>query len=102
PSRSNLGRLNPDGDPDLDFNPGADNGVNTLAMQRDRKILVGGAFTNLAGSPRNFLGRLTPEGTLDGAFNPNPNSSVSSLAVQADGRIVVGGSFIFIGDQPRS
>ena len=56
--RNNLGRLNPDGTPDLDFTPIASSSVLSLAVQTDGKILAGGHFTSLCGQPRNYLGRL--------------------------------------------
>ena len=58
-----LGRLNADGTLDSGFNPAPGpiyygDGVNSLALQADGKILVGGGFTTLAGQPCNLLGRL--------------------------------------------
>jgi len=84
------------------FNPGADGDVNSLAVQMDGKILVGGSFTFLGGSARNTIGRLNADGTLDSAFNPGAANVVNSLAVQADGKILVGGNFSTLGGQPRN
>jgi hypothetical protein len=42
----------------LSFNPAPSGEVCCLAVQADGKILVGGAFTNLAGQRRAYLGRL--------------------------------------------
>jgi uncharacterized delta-60 repeat protein len=88
------------------FNPGASYSVNSLAVQADGKILVGGRFTTLGGQTRNRIARLNPDGTLDSGFNPGvggyfDDDWVSSLAVQADGKILVGGSFYSLGGQPR-
>jgi hypothetical protein len=52
------------------FNPGADSSVNSLAVQADGKILVGGVFTTLGGQPCKQIGRLNADGTLDGGFYP--------------------------------
>jgi uncharacterized delta-60 repeat protein len=84
------------------FNPGANNGVDTLAVQPDGKVLVGGAFTILGGggtgtTPRNYLGRLNADGSLDASFNPGANGEVYALTVQPDGKIVVGGAFTMLG-----
>ncbi len=87
---------------DNTFNPGASNGVATLAVQPDGKILVGGSFTNLGGQPRNYIGRLNTDGTLDSTFDPGANNQVISLALQPDGKILVGGSFTNLGGQPRN
>ncbi|MBE0541227.1 MAG: immunoglobulin domain-containing protein [Verrucomicrobia bacterium] len=76
--------------------------MSALAVQADRKILVGGAFTTLRGQIRNRIGRLNPDGTLDNGFNPGANGSVYALAVQTDGKIVVGGQFTMLGGQPRT
>jgi uncharacterized delta-60 repeat protein len=104
--RNHLGRLNADGTLDSGFNPGASGGsypfVNSLAVQADGKILVGGVFTTLGGQMRNSIGRLNADGTLDSTFNPGADSAVTSLAVQADGKILVGGDFSTLGGQPRN
>ena len=48
-SRNSLGRLNSDGSLDTGFNPGANERIQTVALQSDGKILVGGDFTTLGG-----------------------------------------------------
>jgi uncharacterized delta-60 repeat protein len=108
-SRTNLGRLNADGTLDTSFNPGASYGVyyygyfvNSLAMQADGKILVGGNFLTLGGQSRNNLGRLNADGSLDASFNPGADNTVYSLAVQGDGKILVGGLFSTLGGQIRN
>jgi len=113
-ARSSLGRLNADGTLDAGFNPGTSGGavggdepaVLCLALQPDGKILVGGAFTNLAGQTRMNLARLNTNGTPDLTFNPGAiagnQSAVYSLAIQPDGKILVGGDFTTLAGQPRS
>ncbi len=111
--RSRLGRIESDGTLDLSFNPGTGGSyplVQTLAVQADGRILVGGRFTSLGGQARADLGRLSREGALDLSFNPGatntvltaPSDVVMSLAVQADGKVLVGGWFATLGGQPRS
>jgi uncharacterized delta-60 repeat protein len=105
-SRNRIGRLTSDGTLDTTFiNPGAGGGlppdVNSLAVQADGKILVGGRFTTLGGQPRRFIGRLNNDGTLDTSFNPGANGYVESLAMQADGKILAGGDFTILGGQAR-
>ena len=100
--RNHIGRLNPDGTLDPSFDPGADNWVDTLAVQSDGKILVGGNFTMLGGggtgtTQRNYIGRLNPDGTLDTSFNPRADDRVFTLALQPDGKILVGGAFWALG-----
>ena len=101
-ARNRIGRLNPDGSLDADFNPGANDDVFTVAVQADGKILVGGEFTMLGGggtgtTPRYRIGRLNPDGTIDATFDPGANGSVETLAVQPDGKVLVGGGFTALG-----
>jgi uncharacterized delta-60 repeat protein len=81
------------------FNPGADNGVRSVALQADGKVLVGGAFTTLGGHARSHIARLYDDGRLDSAFNPGAGDDVTCIAVQADGKILVGGWFTALGGQ---
>jgi len=111
-SRLNIGRLNPDGTLDVIFNPGASNGtystINSMIIQSDGKILVGGYFTSLAGQTRTNLGRLNSDGKLDLSFDSVAIGwdgwipEIASLALQADGKILVGGYFSTLGGQART
>ena len=107
--RNSLARFETTGTLDSSFNPGASGGffpVETLAVQADGKIVVGGQFTQLGGQPRNLIGRIDADGTLDSGFNPGASgtgfSGVLAVAVQTDGRIVVGGQFTELAGQPRN
>src|ERR1043166_3571978 len=102
PRNGGIGRVNSDGSPDLDFNPGTDGYVETVLVQGDGKILVGGGFANLAGGPRSNIGRLDSDGNLDTAFNPGASNRVWTLALQPDGKILAGGEFTGLGGRPRS
>jgi uncharacterized delta-60 repeat protein len=109
-SRSCIGRLNADGTLDTGFNPGPGGGpgpsVDSLALQADGKILVGGDFTALGGQSRSCIGRLNADGTVDTSFDPGAGGAVFpfvySLALQADGEILVGGGFTTLGGQRRN
>jgi uncharacterized delta-60 repeat protein len=92
-ARSHIARLNPDGTLDTTFDPGANNEVETLVVQADSKIIVGGWFTDLAGQLCRGIGRLNADGTLDGGFPGEADGSVQALALQVDGGILVGGDF---------
>lgn len=103
-ARSRIGRLNPDGSLDASFNPGANEWVETIAVQPDGKIVVAGEFTMLGGgstglSARNYIGRLNADGSIDGAFNPGANARTNVMALQADGKILVGGDFTALGGE---
>src|SRR5205807_8487119 len=98
-SRTNLGRLNADGRLDMDFNAGAifPQGVYTVLVQSDGKIVAGGSFISLSGETRSGIGRLNSDGGIDPFFNPGANGLVDCLAMQADGKILVGGAFTMLG-----
>jgi uncharacterized delta-60 repeat protein len=105
-TRNRIARLNPDGTVDTAFDPNAVNGdVDSIAVQADGKILVGGFFMAIGGQPRNNIARLDATTGLADSFNPNANNGVKSIVVQADGRILVGGYFFganSIGGQTRN
>jgi len=105
-ARSRIARLNADGTVDTTFNPNANSSVQSIAVQTDGKILIGGSFTALNGGavPRNRIARLNADGTVDTTFNPNANSDVVSIAVQTDGKILIGGGFTTLngGAVPRN
>lgn len=62
--RKYIGRLNSDGTLDTNFTAEADSYVRALALQSDGKILVGGAFSVLAGINRSCIGRLNSTNAL--------------------------------------
>ncbi len=92
-------RLNADGTLDTGFDPKASHAVNSMALQVDGKILLGGAFTTLqpngaaSATSRNRIARLNADGTLDTGFDPKADNVVYSVAVQADGKVLLGGFF---------
>ncbi|HQO03178.1 MAG TPA: InlB B-repeat-containing protein [Spirochaetota bacterium] len=97
-ARNHIARLNADGSLDTSFDPGigADSSINSIALQGDGKILIGGDFTSYNGMARNRIARLNADGSLDTSFNPNAgaSNSIYSVAVQGDGKILIGGSFM--------
>jgi uncharacterized delta-60 repeat protein len=97
-----IARLNYNGSSDTTFVSGTSlfNGrVQTIAVQNDDKIVVGGYFTTFSGVSRNGICRLLPNGSLDTSFvvgtgilTPTLNP-VEKVIIQPDGKILVGGSF---------
>ncbi len=59
-NRSRITRLNTDGstDPTINFGSGPNSFVAALALQPDRKIILGGAFTTFDGVPRPYIARV--------------------------------------------
>ena len=104
-ARNNIARLDPTTGLADPFNPnvtGLNNGfIDSMAVQVDGRILIGGGFTSIGGQSRANIGRLNPDGTLDTAFHPEANDSVFAIAVQADGKILAGGPFTHIGGATR-
>ena len=90
-------RLNADGSIDASFNMGTgfSGTVNSIAIQSDGRILVGGDFTTYQSLSANRIIRLNADGSRDTSFNIGTGFSgtVVYIAIQSDGRILVGGSF---------
>lgn len=95
--RSFVARLNTNGTLDLTFSPsnGPNGPVNSVAIQNDGKILIGGAFTSVSGTNFANLARLTASGVVDLTFTPGtgPNGPVNAVAVHPGGKILIGGAF---------
>lgn len=83
---------------------GASSFVFSLAQQIDGKVLVGGSFTTINGTARNYMARLNADGTVDTSFNPGTgaNGSVNAVTLQNDGKVLVGGSFTSINGTIRN
>ena len=84
-------------DPTFTPGPALDyNGANSLALQPDGKILVGGGFSK-------HVARLNSDGSVDPSFTLTGNgfnSYVPGMALQADGKVVVGGGFTEFNNLP--
>src|SRR5882757_2305511 len=101
-----LARLNANGSLDTSLQADVTGGypaVNSLSLQADGKIHVGGSFGNIAGQTRPGIARLMPDGSGDPKFYPSQDSAlVSAQALQADGKLVVAGFFANMGEQSRN
>lgn len=100
-TRNGIARLYPNGALDPSFDPGSGfigQGPNSIVIQPDGKILIGGVFTGYKGQPMNKIGRLDASGNIDPSFNSSNSISVVSeddinLFLQKDGRIFLHGLF---------
>jgi len=96
-ARNRIARLNADGSLDTTFNigTGANLTINTIAIQPDGKVLIGGFFTTYNSTARNRIARLNADGSLDTTFNigTGANGSVFDVSIQTDGKVLIAGSF---------
>ena len=70
-----------------------------LAVQADGKVIIGGAFDQVAGEPRMEIARLEVDGTLDPSFTSpfemtSVGATIYTLGLDGSGGIFVGGSFM--------
>jgi hypothetical protein len=90
-------RLNSNGTIDNTFNIGSgfNNNVNSISVQPDGKILVGGNFGTYNDVTVNRFARLITDGTLDTTFNDGSgfNSTVNTVKLGQNNNIFVGGFF---------
>jgi uncharacterized delta-60 repeat protein len=97
-SQFRIVRLLSNGSRDTSFNigRGADGIIETVLIQPDGKILVGGRFTTFDGNLTPKLVRLNSDGSIDTTFNIGTGFDKYSyaMALQSDGKIIVGGNFL--------
>lgn len=97
-SRSRFARVDANGVVDPGFAPvfsGGTFGVaRVIRVISGGRILAGGDFGEVNGSPRSQLVRLNSNGTVDGTFTGScSGGAVFDLVVQTDGKILIGGFF---------
>ena len=104
-ARNYLCRLNSNGTVDENFDPGQGPNldVDTIALQSDGRIIIGGGFDSVNGYARGKVARLDGAGNLDETFDPGTGADfhVSAVAVQSNGGVVVGGNFGSFNGIPR-
>lgn len=113
---SGIVRINADGSFDSTFTVEAGFGfqrvIQSIVIQNDNKILIGGTFTSYNGVSRNSILRLNTDGSVDQTFNPGtgvtiPNwdpfdALVYKMVLQKDGKIIVSGVFNYYNGVPRN
>ncbi len=109
PTRNHIARVSSAGVLDGSFDPNVEGGdVNTITIQADGSIVIGGLFTSITGTGgafpavRNYIARVNSAGVFDTAFLPTVDGGIHAVALQQDGKIIIGGSFGFVGGLVRS
>jgi uncharacterized delta-60 repeat protein len=104
---SGVSRRNNDGSPDTTFAPvsfsGSDVKINSVIIQAEGTLIVGGNFSTVNGLTRKNLIRLDKNGKLDQVFfAKGPKGVVRALAGQPDNKALVGGDFAAFGASIRA
>jgi uncharacterized delta-60 repeat protein len=94
-----IARLNPDSTLDTTFNVGTgfDSYVNSIIIQADGKLVIGGNFYSYNSTDCKRIARLNIDGSIDSAFslNAGTDTAVNSIAIQSNGKILLGGTFSY-------
>lgn len=89
------------GQVDLSFKPPLpSSSVQTVALQPDGSLLVGGHFTTIGGQAVHGLAKLASDGTVDAAFSPGV-SGIYCIRTQPGGGSIIGGTFVNVGGSPQ-
>jgi len=103
-NRYRIARLNEDGGLDLSFDPapagftlGANATAESVAVQPDGKIVLGGSFGGFSTYTRRNIMRLNTDGSIDSSFGYEPlsgaDSTVKLVTLQNDGNVLISGLF---------
>ncbi len=99
-NRSSIARLFPNGGLDPGFDPGVmeSDEVQTLAVEPDGHVWIGGMFQQAGGQQGPLFARLNPSGAADpdvtSALNENlPGDEIHTVLRQGDGLMIVAGEF---------
>ena len=88
-TRNQLARVGTNGTVDSSYAPstGGPTGavINSLTVQADGKILVGGSFSSFGGTLSSNLARFEAESVPDTTFNPNSDGAIYSVAARVSG-----------------
>src|SRR5262249_51540748 len=92
-------------DPGTGVTQGFPTHVQTIAVQPDGKVLLGGRFGAVSGAGAQGVARLNGDGTRDtNFFSPQIGEGISvyALAIKPDGKVLIGGEFVEVNSSPRA
>ncbi|HZM01640.1 MAG TPA: hypothetical protein VFC44_01335 [Candidatus Saccharimonadales bacterium] len=97
-----MAQINSDGSFDTSFLAVSTDKTESVRRQTDGKILIGGYFSRVDGSPRTSIARLNADGSLDETFGATVDNFIWSMDIQPSGRILIAGGFQNIDGVSRS
>lgn len=96
-ARNLIARLNANGSLDTSFDPGSGPAYifESISLQSDGKIIIGGYFNSYAGIDSRRIARLNTDGSLDASFNLGSGviGYLWTTTIQDDDKILIGGKF---------
>ncbi len=91
-----------EGAADAGWHPSPDKGVESIALDIDGRVMIGGRFTHVDQQMRLGLAAINVSGIVDASIDTESESEVNEVVVQPDGGVIVGGDFEKAEGQPRA
>ncbi len=95
-------RLNADGTVDPTFHASSDEKVESLKLQSDGKLLIGGYFSVIDGVPRTGIARLNSDGSLDESLQASIDNYIWTIAFDGEGKALICGGFFHVDGVARN
>ena len=105
PFRQEIVRLLSDGSYDPTFNRGGDGAndkVESVVLQLDGKILIGGYFNSYNNARLGGFARLNSDGSLDSSLSASADNWIWTIALQSNKQILICGAFSSINGLSRN
>src|SRR6185369_7175523 len=74
----------------------------SMAIQSDGKIIIGGYFNSVDGQVKTGVARMFADGTLDTSWGANIDNYVWTVAFDKDGKLMISGGFYNVDGSPRA
>lgn len=105
-SRASVAKLSATGDGAADpaWSQPTNGWIETLVLDGEGHVFVGGAFTTIGGVPRDNMAKLSTSGRgqADAVWDPSPDRPVFALVLHGGGALYAGGFFTSIGGLSRN